>query len=276
MDKDPKVTILMGTWNRAHMIEKAIESVRKQTFTDWELVIADDGSTDDTPKVIEEWKKKEPRIIYVRNYVNQGISKNYNTGLRIGRGQYVAMIDDDDPWCDEKKLEKQVAFLDAHSEYVGCGGGVIVVDTEGRELYRYLKPETDNAIRKRMLFSNPMANSTTLFRRATGEKVGWYDETTRYSGDRDFWLKMGLAGRLMNVPEYYSYYTRSEVNTSTAKIQPHLKASFMIMRRYKGKYPGYTLAYCVNALQYAYAFLPASVRGVVHESLARLKRAIAG
>ena len=87
---------------------------------------------------------------------------------------------------------------------------------------------------------------------------------------------MGLIGKLRNEPEYYSYYTRSAVNTSTAKIKPHLKASFVIMQRYRGKYPGYALAYIVNALQYAYAFLPAPVRGLVHESLARLKRFVAG
>ena len=266
----------MGTWNRASLIGKAIGSVREQTFRDWELVIADDGSTDETSRTVEEWKKKEPRIVYVQNPLNQGISKNYNTGLRIARGEYVAMIDDDDPWCDMKKLEKQVAFLDAHPDYVGCGAGVIVVDPEGKEKYRYLKPLADEAIRARMLFSNPMANSTTLFRRAAGEKTGWYDETTRYAGDRDFWLKMGLLGKLCNVPEYFSYYTMSGHNTSIAKIRPHLKASLVIMKRYKGKYPGYALALALNTIQYWYAFLPEIIRRPVHALLARLKRAVAG
>jgi glycosyltransferase involved in cell wall biosynthesis len=239
-------------------------------------VIADDGSTDDTPRVVEEWRQRESRIVYLRNPINQGTSKNYNTGLRIARGDYVAMIDDDDPWCDKEKLTKEVAFLDSDPDHVGCGGGVIVIDEHGNERYRYLKPETDAAIRKRMLFSNPMANSTTMFRRAVGQKVGWYDETSRYSGDRDFWLKVGLQGRLYNFPEYFCYYTMSGENTSITKLRPHLKASLRVMKRYKGEYPGYLPALLLNELQYAYAFLPFAVRRLLHESLARMKRRLVG
>ena len=274
--QSPQVSILMATYNRAGFIGPAIESVRKQTFQDWELIIADDGSTDDTEKVVKEWQKKEARIVYTQSETNQGISKNYNRGLLLAKGEYVAMIDDDDPWSDNGKLEKQIKFLDSHPDYVGCGGGVIVVDTKSEELYRYLKPETDEEIRKYILFSNPMANSTTLFRRAAGEKVGWYDETTRYSGDRDFWLKMGLVGKLYNFPEYFSYYTMSDSNTSVQKIRPHLKASLMIMKRYKGKYPKYLPALAFNEFQYFYSFLPEVVRKPIHFALARMKRRMLG
>ncbi len=283
---DPKVTIVMATWNRAGLIGKAIGSVWAQSFADWELIVADDGSTDNTSRVIEDYQKKEPvrhegvgesgrsRIVYIRNATNEGISKNYNRAFRIARGEFIAMIDDDDPWLDPDKLKKQMDFLKKNSDYVGCGGGIVVVDLSGKELYRYLKPETDEEIRKYMLFSNPMANSTTLFRKHIGAKAGWYDETTRYSGDRDFWLKMGLAGKLYNFPEYFSYYTIGAQNTSITKMRPHLKASLMIMRRYKGKYPGYLAALALNYVQYAYSFLPEFVRRAAHQSLARLKRRV--
>lgn len=273
----------MATWNRAPMIGRTIESVREQSFKDWELIIADDGSTDNTSQIVEGWQKKEPRITYIRSTINEGISKNYNKGLKVAHGEYVAMLDDDDPWCDNRKLEKQIKFLDENLEYVGCGGGVIVVEggkpfdvAHGKEFYRYLKPQSDEAIRGKMLFSNPMANSTTIFRRSVGESVGWYDETTRYSGDRDFWLKAGLKGKLYNFPEYFSYYTMGEANTSIAKIRPHLKASLMIMRRYKNNYPHYLPALALNWLQYLYAYLPNFIQRFVHHSLARLKRMIVG
>lgn len=272
----------MATWNRAGLMGKTIESVLAQSFKDWELIIADDGSTDNTPAVVKEWQKRVPpddgqaRIVYVRSEVNRGISKNYNQGLRLARGEYVAMIDDDDPWCDKEKLKKQADFLDKNKEYVGCGAGVIVVDKSGKELYRYLKPQSDTGIRNRMLFSNPMANSTTLWRRAVGEKVGWYDESTRYSGDRDFWFKMGLQGKLCNFPQHFSYYTMTGDNTSIAKMRPHLKASLVIMRRYKKNYPNYQLALVFNWIQYLYSFLPAPIKRLVHYSLARLKRLVVG
>lgn len=303
--ESPRVSILMATYNRAGLIDRAIESVRKQTFKDWELIIADDGSNDNTPRIVKRWIEKDARIGYTRSEVNRGISKNYNRGFRLAKGEYVAMIDDDDPWSDPNKLEKQINFLDKNPDYVGCGGGVIVVGpsaviatpsevrrkqsprngiasslgaprNDTKELYRYLKPETDAEIRKRMLFSNPMANSTTVFRRSAGEKAGWYDETARYSGDRDFWLKMGLLGKLYNFPEYFSYYTVTGDNTSIQKLRPHLKASLNIMKRYKGNYPHYASALAVNELQYAYSFLPEGLRKKIHFSLAKLKRKIAG
>ncbi len=208
--------------------------------------------------------------------------------MRLAKGEYVAMIDDDDPWSDDKKLEMQIKFLDSHPDYVGCGGGVIVIHANGKparlasesvvdkELYRYLKPETDEEIRKFILFSNPMANSTTVFRKAAGEKAGWYDESTRYSGDRDFWLKMGLIGKLYNFPEYFSYYTMSDSNTSIKKIRPHLKASLMIMKRYKRKYPHYASALAFNELQYFYSFFPEAARKRIHFILAKLKRRTLG
>jgi glycosyltransferase involved in cell wall biosynthesis len=272
----PKLSILMATFNRAKLIDRTIESIQEQSFKDWELIIADDGSKDSTPETVKKWTLKDPRIVFTRTETNVGISKNYNRGFGLMKREYVAMIDDDDPWSDPKKLEKQIRFLDENPEYVGCGGGVIVVNAEGKELYRYLKPKTDRQIRSAMLFSNPMANSTTMFRRSAGEKVGWYDETTRYSGDRDFWLKMGLVGKLYNFPEYFSYYTVSGDNTSIAKLRPHLKASLMIMKRYQGKYPHYLSALAVNELQYAYSFIPEALRKKIHFSLAKLKRKIAG
>jgi hypothetical protein len=87
---------------------------------------------------------------------------------------------------------------------------------------------------------------------------------------------MGLIGKLMNMPEYLSYYTMSGENTSIAKLKPHLKASLVIMKRYKDKYPGYYKALALNQLQYAYSFLPLFIRRPLHTILARLKRAVVG
>jgi glycosyltransferase involved in cell wall biosynthesis len=272
--KNPKVSILMATYNRAAMIGPTIESIEKQTFKDWELVIPDDGSKDNTEEVVKALQKKEPRIKYLKSPVNQGISRNYNMGFAITTGEYVAMIDDDDPWCDDHKLEKQVRFLDEHPDYVAVGGGMIVVDGAGKEQYRYFKAETDEEIRNYMLYSNPMANSTTMFRCDAAEKVAWYDNSIRYSGDRDFFLKLGRIGKLYNFKEYFTYYTMAGNNTSITRLRPHLKTSLTVMKRYKNDYPHYWPALALNEVQYAYAFLPEALRRPIHKLLARLKRLI--
>jgi len=274
--KNPKVTILMATWNRADCIVRAIESVLAQTFSDWELVVADDGSTDDTPRILETLVKKDGRIKYLKlNHVGR-VSVVSNRGLDSGRGEYVAVLDSDDWWSDPEKLEKQIAFLDSRKEYVGCGGGMIVVDGNGRELYRYFKPRTDEEIRSRMLFGNPIANSAAIFRFSAAASAGFYDESLPYSADRDFWLKMGLRGKLYNFPEYFSYYTLSEASTSVAYLKPHLKASLEVMKRYKSDYPNYYPALVFNYIQYWYSFLPSGIRRLIHSSLARLKRRVVG
>ena len=272
MSQSPKVTVLMATYNRAHLVRAAIKSVQSQHFADWELIITDDGSADATPHEIAVWQNKEPRIIYIRSEVNQGISKNYNQGLHKARGKYIAMIDDDDPWISVNKLTRQVDFLEKNPEYVGCGGGVVVVNEEGKELYRYLKPESDQEIRHYMRFANPMANSTTMCRLEVARKVGFYDDSIRYSGDRDFWLKMGLEGKLYNFPEYFSYYTMTGMNTSILKLRPHLKTSLLVMRRYRWEYPGYYRALIINYIQYWYSFLPIFIRNKIHTTLAQAKR----
>jgi len=149
-----------------------------------------------------------------------------------------------------------------------------MLDVE-EELYRYLKPETDRQIRNSMLYSNPMANSTTLFRTEAGKRAHFYDETLRYSGDRDFWLKIGLQGKLYNFPIYFSYYTMNGNNTSILKIRPHLQASLLVMKRYKRKYPHYFSAHFFNKIQYLYTFLPEKFRRKFHQILARLKHGVA-
>jgi glycosyltransferase involved in cell wall biosynthesis len=265
----------MGTYNRAHMLDHAIDALRHQTLKDWELIIADDASADDTPTKVRSWMEREPRIVALRNDVNQGISRNYNNALRIARGEFVAMLDDDDTWCVDDKLERQVAFLQANADHVGCGGGLVVVTLDGQELYRFLKPERDDQIRRSMLFSNPMANSTTMFRRSAGERVGWYDSELRYSGDRDFWMKMALIGKLHNFQEYLGYYTKGTHNTSIRNIKPHLKTSLMLTTRYRKDFPYYLPALALNYAQYAYALLPEAVHRTTHTGAVRVKRAMA-
>jgi len=271
-NKKPLVSILVATYNRSQFLNKAINSVFKQNLKNWEIIVCDDASTDNTKKIVKNLQKEVPQIKYIRNKKNLGIAKNSNNGLKMVKGKYIAILDDDDRWLDKNKIKKHIKFLENNSEYVGCGGGIIVVDKKNKELYRYLKPETDKEIRKYMLFSNPMANTTTVFRKDSAEKVGLYDKSLHYSADRDFWMKMGRIGKLDNFPEYFAYYLMSGRNTSIKKIKPHLKNSLVITKRYKKDYPNYRKAIIFNYLQCYYSFVPSIVRKIIHKTLAQLKR----
>jgi len=129
----PRVSIIIPTYNRVDMLEKSIESVFSQSFTDWELIIIDDASTDGTEERMTKLSEREPAINYMRipRITGKGISEYLNIGLRNSRGEYIARIDDDDFWCHKDKLKMQVEFLDKNPEYVVVGGGVILVDKDG-------------------------------------------------------------------------------------------------------------------------------------------------
>jgi len=117
-----------------------------------------------------------------------------------------------------------------------------------------------------------MANSTTLFRRATAERLGNYDETMLQFADWDFWLKMGLAGKLYNFPEHFAAYRMWEGGMSFAKQRENARSAFRIVRRYTGRYPRTALG-CLSAVAYAtYAYLPAFIKRFLNPALSRLKK----
>ena len=109
----PKVTVILPTHSRAPLLQQAIDSIRQQTLTDWELIIIDDASGDTTPDVVQAWTQQDPRIRYYRHNTNQGAAAARNTGLKHARGTYVAFQDDDDVSHPER-LHRQADYLDKH------------------------------------------------------------------------------------------------------------------------------------------------------------------
>ena len=166
----------MLTCNRPQFLSRAMQSVIEQTLEDWELIVVHDGPDQQTSAVMEKWVARDPRIRYYHRDRTGNIANANNYGLARAHGEYVAILDDDDYWVAPEKLAKQVAFLDSHPDYAGCGAGMTAIDENGNVLMSFLKPEQDDQIRARALCANPMAHSTTMFRRSLGEEIGFYDE----------------------------------------------------------------------------------------------------
>lgn len=267
------VSIVMPTYNRAHLLSRAIRSVLNQTFKDWELIIIDDASTDDTETVLSDWSKNDERIKVFRNDKNNypDISKNLNYSVGVARGMYIARLDDDDYWCDVNKLQKQVQFLDKNGDYVVVGGGVVVVDGNNKILFKYLKAETDEKIRKSALFSNPFSHTTTMFSRKAALAVGTYG-SLRYAEDWDLWLKLGERGKMYNFPEYFMTYTLAEQNKSFLHQRSQAKTILKIISGHKNTYPNFYMAYLFNLTGLMYSYLPLFLRSLLHPVLSRAKR----
>lgn len=270
----PGVSVLIATYNRANLIGRAIKSVCDQTFEDWELIVADDGSTDDTPNVVKEWQKRDKRIKYFKSEHTGRIARISNLGLREATGEYIAILDDDDYWAAPDKLKNQAEFLDKNLDYIGCGGGYIVIDENGKENGRFLKPENDMEIRQAALLANPMANLTTIFRRSAAEKFGYYDESMTQFADWDFWLKIGLMGKLYNFQKYFAYYQMWGSGSSFRNQKANAASALRIVSRYKNKYPGSLKAFCLAYLYSVYAHLPMSIKKQLNPTMSRLKKFI--
>ena len=262
----------MLTYNRPQFIDMAIGSIHAQDFPDWELLVVHDGPNEDIPRVMDEWRKRDERVRYLHRPVPGNIAEATNFGLAQARGEYIAVLDDDDYWACPEKLSTQTRFLNDHPDYACCGGGVIVIDPEGREQMRYLKPSAHEQIRRRALIANPMAHSSTLFRRAAALQVGGYDESLAGFQDWDLWLKLGKVGKLYNFTEYFLYYRIWQGSGSFHQSKGNTASALRIIRRHRQDYPGFSAAYAMTMLYYGYARLPAGVRRVSYSMLSRMKK----
>lgn len=238
-EKAPMVTIMVATYNRANLIRKAIESAQKQSFKDWELLVLDDCSTDGTEKLVQEIVAADPRVRYIKQPQNVGIARNRNTCLEQARGAYIAPLDSDDIWIDDEKLAKQVAFLEANPDCALVGTNVYLIDQNGDRtgLFSY---ETDDAkIREKMLLRNQFAQSSVLYRLSAAREAGGYDGTYAIVDDYDLWLRMGLAHRFANLPDYTTDYRVHPGGITKEKRFKTAKEHLLVILKYKNSYPGF-------------------------------------
>lgn len=261
MNDQPLVSIILPTYNREQYIRKAIDSVLDQTYRNFELIIINDGSTDETTEIVSEFSKKDLRVRIITNKVNLGLVKTLNRGIRDALGKYIARLDDDDFWCDKRKLEKQVDFLEKNIEYALVGGGVIRIDKEGKEIVRYLLPENDGNIRKIILVDNAFAHSTVLFRKDIWEKTGGYDKGFDGLEDRDLWLKIGRLNKFYNFQEFFVYYLVHEHDNPGYVARNYgrrrqVKLNIKLRKKYRNDYISYRKAFLLCWASYFYSFLP--------------------
>jgi len=147
MNKKPLVSILMPVYNAAPYVAEAIDSIRKQTLRNWELLIVDDASTDGSWKIITEIAKLDKRIKLFRNRTNQGLVKSLNKMIPRTRGIFVARMDADDISLP-KRLQKQVTYLRRHPDIVACGGQELIIDEKGVNIaYKYFPTDPESCYR---------------------------------------------------------------------------------------------------------------------------------
>jgi len=254
----PLVSIIMPTHNRATLVGKAIESVLSQTYENYEFLIINDASTDDTANVVKKYTTEDDRLIYIENEHNLYIAASLNKGIKRARGRYIARIDDDDLWQDPEKLRKQVEFLEGNKEYVVVGTFNVAINrSKGIKLIG-IKPRTDKEIRDKMLLGCPFIHASVVMRKDALDKVGYYDEVIEEAEDYDLWMRLGKVGKLYNVdhPCVLSL-VGGPTNAAHKNRVGFMRTNLLLIKRYKNDYPHYGLAYLKACPEYLDVVFPA-------------------
>ena len=269
------VSVIIPSYNRQNSIAQSIESVLSQSYKNLEIIVIDNRSIDNTPKILAEYSKKDSRIKVVENEQNLSLVKTLNKAINISTGVYLARLDDDDTWLDTRKVEKQVNFLEAHQDYVLIGTGVIAVNEHGVEISRTLLPQEHHQIIDVMLFRCLFIHSAVVFRRNTFQALGGYNEALQVGGeDYDLWLRMGLVGKMYNVPEYLVQYQESGKKLSRTNRKKVLLRNILLIKKYGKDYPNFGKAMALSVLYYIYFSLPFNQKML--PLFSRVKRAIFG
>ncbi len=199
MSDRPIVSILMSVYNAAPYLEKAVTSILNQSFSDFEFLIINDGSTDQSLKIIEHYQRIDSRI-RLTSRENKGISASYNELLSQAQSDLVAIMDADDIALPER-IATQIEFLNQNLDYVCVGSHYQLIDEKNRLILNCFQvPEHNDDIQEQLLAGyGGMHHPCLMMRRSTVEAVGGYEPTMIVGMDIDLCLKLGEVGKLANV-----------------------------------------------------------------------------
>ena len=224
--RPPRVSVIIPTFNRSWYLSQAISSVLEQSFTDFEILVVDDGSTDSTGKMVVGFG--DPRIRYIHQE-SSGRSAARNHGLNQAHGEYIAFLDDDDLYLPHK-LAVQTSYLDGHKEIGLVGGGADVIDVDGSLLrVRESWKEQSQLSLPACLYACPLLTCSVLFRRFCLDTLDhWFDTAIDRAEDTDFWIRLLLAGCRMDwTTEIVCVYRRHPDNAQ--KDAQHYLHGYLLM-----------------------------------------------
>lgn len=242
-----KISILMSVFNGERFIRQAVESLLSQTYRDFEWLIVDDASTDQTPTILNRLSQQDPRIRVTRNEMNLGLTKSLNRALAQAQGGYVARMDADDIALPER-LEKQVAFLDTHPDVGIVGTAYQFVDAHGNVIGERHPSTQDAQLRHKLIRHNPFLHSSVMVRRVLLHQVNGYDEHYRRAQDYDLWMRLASLTKLANLPDMLMQkrFTTEMISYTREReqIRAALRVRFLAIRR--RQYPLLCLVYLIK------------------------------
>lgn len=220
----PEVSIIIPTFNRANFLKIAINSVLNQTYSDYEIIVVSNGSTDNSEMVVEKFQ--DPRIKFIKQEASGSPASPRNHGIRISKGNYIAFCDDDDIWLPEK-LEQQMEFLTNNLQFGVCYTKMKRFN-EQREWINYQEETIDLIDSKSLLYKNTVPLSSTIVRKNILEDFEWFDEAKEIAGAEDYELMLRLSKKtsMFCMQKYLILYYSGDArfsNTDSSIIKTNIK-----------------------------------------------------
>lgn len=213
---DNKISVLMGIYNCAQTLKEAIDSVLTQTYTNWELILCDDGSTDDSYDVAESYRRRFPeKIILVKNDRNMGLNYTLNHCLEHASGQYIARMDGDD-LCSPDRFDKEIHALKTNPDMAVVSTNMVYFDEAGVWGKGHVVPFPE---KRDFMRGTPFCHAPCMVRRAVMEEIGGYTDDPKYLRVEDFdlWVKLYATGyKGMNLDEPL-YQMRDDRNAASRR-----------------------------------------------------------
>lgn len=251
----PLISVITPAYNAEKYLAETIESILEQSCDDFEFIIVDDCSKDNTWKIITDFAKKDERIVPVRNDKNLGIAGNRNKGITLARGKYIVWQDSDDVSV-RTRLQSQSDFMEDHPEVGICGGYLQFFDENGKSGIRKYAT-SDKLLRKNIFRFSPVAQPAAIIRKACLDEAGNYDLAWPPAEDLDMSFRIGSRHKFANLPEVLIHY-REHGNSATFKKLRTIELNTIRIRSKYARGWGYKPTwsdYLYNLCQYVSIFI---------------------
>ncbi|MEW5784291.1 MAG: glycosyltransferase [Bacillota bacterium] len=222
----PKVTVVLPVFNGEKYLREAVDSILNQTYTDFELLVIDDGSTDSSAAIVNAYNDR--RVKLVQSSKNRGIAAALNIGIDLAGGEYMARMDSDDISLPER-LANQVEFMEANPEYGLCGTNVRSINSEGKIITPPWWSKTPAPLEWILLWDNPVAHPTAVMRMAALRQFN-----LRYrmipDEDGDLWSRLALKARIARLPEVLLHYRYRPDGAFNTRKNEHIRQAIASSR----------------------------------------------
>jgi glycosyltransferase involved in cell wall biosynthesis len=230
----PRVSVVIPAYNAAWCVRRAVDSVLAQDYQDFELLVVDDGSEDDTTAILASYGE----VLRVVGKINGGLSSARNTGIAAGRGAYVAFLDADD-WWHPSKLALQVALLDARPDLMFCSTASEVRNLQGERLNDWCCGDPLNSTLESIFATNAFvagSGSAVLVRREAFTRVGGFDESLRSLEDIDMWMRLATVGGYACISEALTVIEKRG-DSMSGNLDVMRAAAIRVMQKNRGLLP---------------------------------------